>query len=465
MSNDGGSPKPEAAESPKGKKSTYEDFPDMYNDVAKSIFSSVPLLEKKDYEAAAEKLAILAEDVNGPNTFSLESAAYGYIEKYQRLVVPAQYVKMIAANGESNLTVVQLLVITYYNYLRLRSGGMNESDAFFVASYRSRLIERGYLYPRKGERAVTVDEVDWAENTKDYHAEAMNKSSDYKETVEGDYMDSVHLSDFLEHAPESNFKRFLAYAVSDAQAEVIKHLTFASEQYAAATYLVFRQHGHHYRTEYNTKYDTLWRATTIDASAKYPGHELIHRIAIHSFGVKCLHVKFFENIKAGKLAETFVDRQDVAPSGTAVVATCWASFSLMKSLPIWDDMNNAYKAQIAELERQAQVLKNAEDAIKYHRNAKLFGKVRSTIDTSIAHALAPVAKGFIVSLGTESDLSRQKALDKRAQQNPLIVMTVTSVIDKVIRSARREADFSALQGGPKRIAKVTEDSESEEEED
>jgi hypothetical protein len=452
--------------SPKGKKvNEFDDVPDMYSTLAGTIFTNVPTLDKKDIASAAAKLAILAEDVNGPNTFSLENAAYGYIEKFQRLVLPANYLTEFTSDGVSSLDVVQLFVVMYYNYLRLRSGGVNESDAFFIAAYRTRLIDLGYLYPNKTSRAVTVDEVDWSETAKDYAGSLEVSNDAYKSCLANDVADEEQLSLFIEHSPDTPFRRFLYYATQEAQANVIKHLTFSAEQYAAMTYLVFRQHGHHYKQEFDQKYNTLWKATTIDSSSKYPGHELVHRVAIHSFGVKCLHEMFFENIKDGKLAETFIDRQDVAPSGTAVVATCWASFELMKSLPIWDDLNSAYMKQIAELEQQAKKLKNAEDAIKYHRNARLFGKNRFTLDVTIAHALAPVAKGFIVSLGTESDLSKQRALDKRANQNPLIVMTVTSVIDKVIRSTRRDADFKALQGGQPKIAQPIEETDDEDEDD
>jgi len=450
-----------------GGTSGRDVIPDIYHDIASQYFATVPELSKNDYAAAAEKLAILAEDVNGPNTFSLESAAYGYIERYQRLIIPVQYYDDIASDGVSSLNAVQLLVVTYYNYIRLRSGGMNESNAFFVAAYRSRLIELDYLIPSKESRAVTIDEVDWHNGTKDYEGEARNSKAEYSKAAENmaDNNPAGLVASFLEHADDSPFKKFLAHAVSGKQAAIIKHLTFAAEQYAAATYLVFRQHGHHFKPEYNSKYDILWKATTIDPSPDYPGHEFIHRIAIHSFGVKVLHDRFFENVNDGKLAETFMDRKDVAPSGTAVVATCYAAFELMKSLPIWSDLNNSYKDQIAELEKQAKRLKNAEDAIKYHRNARLFGKIRHTLDISIAQSLAPVAKGFITSLGSESDLSKQKALDKRAQQNPIIVMTISAVIDKVMRNTRREADLSLMQGGQHKIAIRGVDSEAEEEEE
>jgi hypothetical protein len=452
--------------SPKRKEADgSEDIPDMYADYAATIFTNVPVLDKKDLASAAAKLAILAEDVNGPNTFSLENAAYGYIEKYQRLVLPLIFKSEIDDEGVSSLDVMQLFVVMYYNYLRLRSGGLNESDSFFIAAYRARLIDLGYLYPNKESRSVTIDEVDWSNTAKDYVGDMYRFNNTYKACIDEEVTDEDQIRIFIEQSPDTPFKKFMYFVTQEAQAGVIKHLTFASEQYASMTYLVFRQHGHHYKQEFDQKYNTLWRATTIDSSPKYPGHELVHRVAIHSFGVKCLHEMFFENITKGKLAETFIDRQDVAPSGTAVVATCWASFELMKSLPIWDDLNSAYKQQIAELESQAKKLKDAEDAIKYHRNARLFGKSRFQLDVSIAHSLAPVAKGFIVSLGTDSDLSKQRALDKRASQNPLIVMTVTSVIDKVIRSTRRDADFKALQGGQSKVAQPIKETVEEDEDD
>lgn len=419
-----------------------------------------------DAEIAGDlsKLTMLAEDINGPNTFSLESAAYGYIERHHRLILPTKLFDDIKSIAQ--LSIVDLFTIAFYNYTRLRSGGMKDSDAYFVAMYRARLISNGYLYVTKEDRAVTIDEVDWVPNLAAFHADLREEKKEYKEA--DDKLDATDdeaiLRLYLKYANANPFRKFVRWSLLPDQQAIIKHLVFTADQYAASTYLVFRQHGHHYKQEFDSKYDVLWKATTIEQSPSYPGNEIIHRIAIHSFGVKTLHVNFHRMLSENKLAETFVDRADVAPSGTAIVATCWAAINLMRSLPIWTELYAAYGDRIDLLQAEAQKLKVPETAIDYHKNAKLFGRVKRRINTDVAASLAPIAKGFIEAMGEGSDLSRQKALDKRANQNPVVVNTINNVIIRIMTSVARTGDMSMITGkAPKRIrAEPAEEIEEEE---
>jgi len=440
--------------------------------------ANYPLMTADQVEGLAERALIMSEGINGPNSFSTEAAAYGYIERQWRVVVPATLRNNIVLltrdsytdnpRPERFINPVQHLTILYWNFLRMTTAGVNNNQAFFTAAYRARLIFLGYLYPERNDRSVTIDEVDFWDRARDFHSHearfprearrAVGREGEpgYQAAVAADegnaygraYLnaasDSERVRAYFEHGADNKFKRFISYALNEENLAVTKHLTFSAQQYAAMTYLVFRQHGHHYKTEFDNKYNVLWRATTIESSSRYPGNEIIHRNAIHSFGVKALHLKFFQNLRLGKLADTFVDRQDVAPAGTAVVATCNAAIDLMKALPVWNQMYSAYKVQIDELATQAKKLKNAERAIQYHKNARLFGVQRFQLDLEIAQSLAPIAKGFIESLGPDADLSRQKALDKRAQQNPLVTALVSSVINKVTRSIARSGDMSAF---------------------
>jgi len=469
--------------------------------------ANYPLMSVQDAGRLIENTLVAYEGVNGPNQFSTESAAYGYIARHLRVVIPRNLYDLLRGLTRDSFTdnpmpgnfinPVQNLTIMYWNFVRLVNGGVNREQAFFVAAYRARLIYLGYLYPDRADRAVTIDEVDFWEGATDFHsaeadfpiraiaeqgergtpgyrpAVAQREGNAYGRAYNAAADDNERIAAYYAHGNDQKFKRFISYAMTEANLAVLKHISFSAQQYAAMTYLVFRQHGHHYKTDFDAKYNVLWKATTIDSSPRYPGNEMIHRNAIHSFGVKILHQKFFQNINNQKLAETFVDRQDVAPAGTAVIATCHAAIELMKALPIWDQMYMAYKPQIDALAVQAKKLKDAARAIRYHKNARLFGEQRFELNAEVAHALAPIAKGFIESLGPEADLSKQKALDKRAQQNPLIASLVASVIDKVTRQIARSGDISAFTKGEmkKKVeaagtgATITEVEEEEEEEE
>lgn len=482
------------AQAPRDELDTQTGIPD----------ANFPLMGADEAGRLIENVVVAFEGVNGPNQFSTESAAYGYIARHYRVVVP----NVLQANleGLANdsfrkvprpgdyINPVQNLAIMYWNFVRMVNGGVNRDQAFFVAAYRARLIYLGYLLPDKRDRAVTIDEVDFWPGAADFHSEeiqypvrareavgeegqpgyipavAASRGNAYGRAYSEATTDRERITAYYVHGKDEKFKRFISYALSGANTAILKHISFAAQQYAAMTYLVFRQHGHHYKPEFDSKYNVLWKATTIDASPNYPGHEMIHRNAIHSFGIRILHQKFFQNIDEGKLAETFVDRQDVAPAGTAVVATCYAAIELMKALPIWDQMYAAYKVQIDTLAKQALKLKDAKGAIRYHKNARLFGEQKFELDAEVAHSLAPIAKGFIEALGPEADLSKQKALDKRAQQNPLIASLVESVINKVTRTIARTGDVSAFSKAKSeekvvtRPAKIREIREGEEEE-
>lgn len=389
-------------------------------------------------------LAKLVEHINGANNFSTEKAAYGYIEPGFRLVVPGTLQNQIPTNMSepANLGILSILSIAYWNYIRLRNTGATSDHALFVSIYRARLVANGYLYRSRENRSVTVDEVDYPDNCVDFSRHAA--SAGFNTALQAATTDQGRIRVYIEHGANNNFKRFLGLCGSEMGVSIFKHLLLTANQYAACTYLVFRQFGHHYTSEYEAKYNVLWKATTLDTSIAYPGHEMMHRNAIHSFGVRSLHEKFFQLKTAGRLAETFLDRQDVSPCGTAVIGTCAAAIELMKSLPLWETLYAAYQNQIDTLAGQAQMLKNSEAAIQYHKNARLFGKSPRKLDPNTAYSMAPIAKGFIQSLGDTSDLSKQKTLDKRAQQNPVMVELLAGVINNSMEKIISTGDLSIV---------------------
>jgi hypothetical protein len=404
--------------------------------------------------ARVDQLSYLSEGLNGPNTFSVESAAYGYIERHKRLVVPEdvrQWIKDNKTSWEQNdepaqTSIVSLYSIMYWNFARLLNGGYTRDNALFVAAFRTRLIYTGYLYASKDERCVTIDEVDFSTVNRCHHAAAMDTIKAYQDAHNAATTDEAKIQAYVQHGNSEKFKRFINLATTAENGEMMKFLALASNQYAAATYLVFRQHGHHYTPELDKKYNILWKATTLAQSPRSPGNEVIHRDAVHSFGMRALHDKFFYFLGQNKLAETFVDRADVAPAGTAMIATCYAAVNLMRSLPIWRDIYAQYKDQIDKLEAQAKSLKNAKDAMQYHKNARLFGYTRVQLNTDIAQSLSPIAVGFIQSLGDEADLSHQKTLNKRAQQNPLMTNLTYGVIRTVMLRISKSGEMSYAMG-------------------
>jgi hypothetical protein len=450
-----------------------------------SVLQNVTIPNDEELKTLVERLVIIAEDYDGEDEFDMEKAAYGYIDPWMKLIIPKSMEARMPTTlvDQIDLNILEVYTILFWNFFRLKKGGMDEKSAFFVAAYRARLVRLGYLYKTKEDRCVTVDEVEYLSGAKDFYKESYETESKFKEALGDNPAPTKMISVYVAHGKAKEFKQFLIYCMKPERAPILKYLVFSASQYAAATYLVFRQHGHHYQTELRTKYEILWKATTIQVNKDWaiPEPDYIHRVAIHPFGVKVLHEKFFMLKARNKLAETFVDRSDVAPCGAALVSTCYAAVNLLKSLPIWDTIYASYKSQIDDLTNEAKKLSNSETAIQYHKNARMFGVMRKRINVEVASALAPIAKGFINSLGTDADLSKQKTLDKRANQNPVVVDTINKIITKTMKASVAEGDISTMAirqsataksmkriegpGGKKKEAKGDKEEETDEEEE
>jgi len=421
------------------------------------ILNTVQPVSAENVQAAVEKLQMLAEPINGPNSFNLETAAYGYITREERLIIPGS----LKANIPTTITqtvqlnINQLLGIAMYNYVRMRKYNLSEDHALYIALYRARLISLGYLLRDKEDRKVSVDEVDYSRAAKDPHTIDYDNVAAYKEAFDKANNDREMMTAAFVHSSSSNFKSFLGLVFS--KANILEHVTLVATQLAASTYLVFRQMGHHYKPELEGKYSVLWKATTLETHNFMPSNAHLHRTAIHSFGVYALHEKFFQNKEASLLAETYMDRSDVTPCGVAVINTCWASIKLMQSLPLWGSLYAAYKEQIDTLQNQASRLKDAKSAIRFHKNAKLFGVTREYLDPTSAYALAPVAKGFLQSMDEDADIKRQKSLDKRANQNPLAVTLIQNVIITVMNKIQNEGNIAKALPAPEASVREVEE--------
>jgi len=406
------------------------------------LLNNVVDMDERVARTAAERLQMIAEPINGPNSFNLEVAAYGYITREERLVIPGILKTDIPTdlNTPVELNIVQLMGIAMYNYTRMKRKNLSDEHAIFIALYRARLIKLGYLLRDKEQRRVTVDEVDYLDNLEDPHNKDYGVTDEYTKAFDRATSDRGRLHAAFQFSKMISFRKFLSLVYT--KPDMISFITMCATQLAASTYLVFRQMGHHYKPELDSKYNVLWKATTLENPNYMPANSEIHRTAVHSFGMYTLHEKFFENYDGARLAETYMDRSNVTPCGVAVINTCWASIKLMQSLPIWGTLYLAYKQQIDLLQRQAQKLQDAKSAIRFHKNAKLFGVTREILDPTAAYALAPVAKGFLESMEMDADIKRQKALDKRANQNPLAVVLISNVIINVMTRIQNEGNIA-----------------------
>jgi hypothetical protein len=219
----------------------------------------IPELTEETAGIAIDKIVMLAEPINGPNSFNLETAAYGYITRDERLIIPSAYRERMPESPTDvpDLNIVEVLVIAFYNFLRLKSAGKTEDTALFLALYRARLVKLGYLMRSKENRRVTVDEVDYHEQALDHHARLMASSTEYRTEFQAATNETRRIRSFIRRAPSSAFKKFVSLVLS--KPDMFQHITMVATQYAASTYLVFRQHGHHWKEDLEGKYNIMWR--------------------------------------------------------------------------------------------------------------------------------------------------------------------------------------------------------------
>jgi len=423
-------------------------------------------------KARGERVLALAEGINGPSTFDVESAAYGYIQGWQKLVVPKYVHDMLddpalkstskQLAGVDAMTLLDVLFVAFCNYVKLRKGSetadadskLEERACYWIAMYRARLVKQGYLYKSKEARAVTVDELHVQESaanpllklTKADDRAAFSK--DIAVPAQAAMALKAYYETITEAGPDGKptkltaWSRFISLYVD--RPKVAEDIVFTAEQVSAATYLVFRQFGHHYQASLKEKYEIMWKATTLAKPEMLPDLNAVHRIAIHSFGMRALHDKFWYNYDNGKLAETYRDRSTVAPCGAAQLMTANAALSLMEALPIWNTLYMGYATQIDTVRAEAKKMGSPRDMIVYHKNAKLFGVERKKANNEAAIPVAPIIKGWLNFQGKEAAMAGQRTLNKLAEQNPAIVTLVEAVLTGVIDKIASSGDVSAL---------------------
>jgi len=407
-----------------------------------------PILQRLD------RVAIIAQDSNGPATYNVESAAYGNISNEFRLIIPNWVIPLLRNNALPdnlmgiNIDIIQQTQVAYMNWRRMVEENVAQDIALWIAIYRARLIKLGYLYHPAASRKVGVNEVDVDATVIDL---MMNELTDgdgnltqFGNAFNAARDDSGKLMAYVTFGNDNRFRRFIAYM--STKLEMVNDIVFTAENIAASTYLVFRQFGHHYTESLREKYTRIWAATTLAEPALFPGFDMAHRNAVHSFGLKSFHDNFYRNLRLNRLAETFRDRSNVAPCGTAMTATCYATIQLMKALPFWMNLHSAYSQQVDALENEYRKMGSGEEAIAFHKNASFFVDEAQVmkIDNSFAAVLAPLAKGFIDVAGEKSDIARQRTLDKRASQNPVMITMVSSVITAILDRVTERGDIASI---------------------
>jgi hypothetical protein len=198
-----------------------------------------------------------------------------------------------------------------------------------------------------------------------------------------------------------------------------------------ATEHMFRTLGHNFRpsnsAEYAAKCKKFFAACLFPIIANYMPADLLYHRAAHwvSLGLALAVAK--DPTQAERLPNAVVIRAKSASAGNALITTSVAILEEMEA-GLRKDLSEHSGVKIKALMDVAEKIKS--DPAAYHLFPKAYGKpVLSTElseelneQKSAAKKLAPVLQGYLDSLPRNSTLAHAKALQKYANESPLLYL-------------------------------------------
>lgn len=213
----------------------------------------------------------------------------------------------------------------------------------------------------------------------------------------------------------------------------------------------FQKTNHHYisNDDYREAYRRHFKSAQIESlAAAYNKPEIIYD-AVHWMGPNNMDDWGTNLDKDEKLPRGISMKLDPFPAGTAIISTQLAIWRAIEVYPGGDALIRVYKTQLDKMKRLDE--KISEDKLDYHVFASLFG-FESKLDhpdteegMSAANQLAGIAQAFIETVAENSDLSKARALKKRAEQNIAIYSLAKEAFKGVSVRIRRDAREKSLE--------------------
>jgi hypothetical protein len=231
--------------------------------------------------------------------------------------------------------------------------------------------------------------------------------------------------------PKSSSDEFHKYIRSNTTTAIVKLAPVIS----ALSSHMFMQTGHHYKKEYDSKYDILMKGTLLSdyfEIIKLDKEELF-RTTVHPFGVALPRKCYVDRSKVKALPANLIMRVNAAPAGSAMNVTAHSVLNAMKSTSFWNAFESAYKTEIVEVERISQDIKDHTE--HYHVAANLLGFGSRTANVESAEKIAPFLQAFLNTMATGTRLARQKTLLKVANENAGSLREIEGLFDKYLRES------------------------------
>jgi hypothetical protein len=350
--------------------------------------------------------AIIA-DINGGPEFSTAQQNLGYIEEWQKIRLTSNMILLLP--NDPGKTDLQISFRTFYaiNYVALDGHNLSDEARSFICVLRYFGVRCGFLASDATHRGVKIDEV-------------FEVTDDLRQN--GEAYDNPTLG-----------------AVARPTTELVDFLRRNWTVYYNIVFQVLKVRGHHYKTEYQSIYEHLAKASMIsDALPNYtPSWEQIAVTGLHSFGLFALK-EIHDYCHANALLPTALSiRHNAPPAGNAQFHVAAAAFDAMKGTNWYKAFKKQYKHEIREI--QAHVATINANWVQYHVSAPYWyaGVSYIKLDDAAVKVLSPYILGYISTLPSEDTLHRQKALNKHKNQNVFLQEMFARTITNF---ARKSAD-------------------------
>lgn len=424
------------------------------------------------------KLNFLLQDTNGDLVYSNEKALFGYLPASLHLVIPLEVsdaastkvtiegraidypdltakeigstdgIKKLLGGTESGVAyrrrttyryiTDQNLIdkVTYMNFVKLKNGGLDNTNAYVAAALRARWIALG-AYSVLANEPTNIRMLSEVQIVQPNDSE---NATIYEKIAAADNLTMAFAYDV------GIARDFIAAAVSEATgaAWVTK---YAETVWCASEHCV-RVRGHHYKNDYVSlleKYMTSCHEGNFTWD-KNLAHEHVFRTAIHPFGLYALPVLAAHFAIHGKLGNAGLLRFSGAPNGMAVVTTTAACLRAMAGEPWYKQYKTLYKDSMDLVNKAEEIIMANKYA--WHLSANLYGIEKQTscmIDgvsytdnqlKEIGATLAAGAQGFIQAMKAIKEsgqiatfsFENAKVLEKYAGNNPLSTVRIRQLV-------------------------------------
>lgn len=338
--------------------------------------------------AASEEFAEFLEIMNGTDAYNSASVSMGKLEEKEFMLVPTGFVKSVFNAGLTGSTegMRYLSSEEFAQVYALNKNQFgNDTRALKIALLRVLAVKMGWL-------------------TGDYEVREVEPMINAVEITNNDITEI-----------KANFEKAKVLAVM---------IPFAAE-------FVFRTMGHHYLTglgpEFTDKYQRFFNACVLrDLTSYLPAQDLFHT-ALHWVSLKEAYLVARSPAASNWLPNAVVIRVTSAPAGTALISTSVAIMNAMDGAGLKKPLVEASGIDVDLIETvNAAVLVNPG---KYHTIPQAYKESPLGVEAERnflkakeeAIKLSPVLQGFLDALPNSSSLSKAKALEKHAANNPVLM--------------------------------------------